>query len=136
PLRPNRFFFFQAEDGIRAFHVWSSDVCSSDLQWGDLRYGHVMLPHHTANQDIALWCFEDHDGLEADLNYSADIMSPESGARMRRCFLALLEALRRDPSIAIGDANLLDGEDRALLASWNSTDAAWPPQRTLASLLQ
>src|SRR5690606_40311196 len=32
-------FFFQAEDGIRDFHVtWSSDVCSSDLQasWGDL----------------------------------------------------------------------------------------------------
>src|SRR5690606_40506941 len=26
------FFFFQAEDGIRDFHVtWSSDVCSSDL---------------------------------------------------------------------------------------------------------
>src|SRR5438067_6070027 len=24
-------FFFQAEDGIRDFHVWSSDVCSSDL---------------------------------------------------------------------------------------------------------
>ena len=112
------------------------DIRERSGQWGDLRYGHVMLPHHTANQDIALWCFEDHDGLEADLNYSADIMSPESGARMRRCFLALLEALRRDPSIAIGDANLLDGEDRALLASWNSTDAAWPPQRTLASLLQ
>src|SRR5690606_31357796 len=28
------FFFFQAEDGIRDFHVtWSSDVCSSDLQF-------------------------------------------------------------------------------------------------------
>src|SRR5260370_27051297 len=26
-----RFFFFQAEDGIRDDLVWSSDVCSSDL---------------------------------------------------------------------------------------------------------
>ncbi|MFC3715269.1 amino acid adenylation domain-containing protein [Luteimonas soli] len=112
------------------------DIRERRGQWGDLRYEHVMLPHHTANQDIALWCFEDHDGLEADLNYSADIMSAESGAQMRNCFLALLEALRREPSIAIGDANLLGGEDRALLAEWNSTDAAWPPQRTLTSLLQ
>src|SRR5258708_22703974 len=26
------FFFFQAEDGIRDSSVWSSDVCSSDLE--------------------------------------------------------------------------------------------------------
>jgi len=26
------FFFFQAEDGIRDWRDWSSDVCSSDLQ--------------------------------------------------------------------------------------------------------
>src|SRR2546430_4166870 len=25
------FFFFQAEDGIRDYNDWSSDVCSSDL---------------------------------------------------------------------------------------------------------
>jgi len=25
------FFFFQAEDGIRDWRDWSSDVCSSDL---------------------------------------------------------------------------------------------------------
>src|SRR3712207_7220439 len=28
------FFFFQAEDGIRDWRDWSSDVCSSDLTTG------------------------------------------------------------------------------------------------------
>src|SRR5690606_26784584 len=55
---------------------------------------------------------------------------------LRRCFMALLEAVRQDPSVSIGDANLLGSEDRDALAAWNSTDAAWPPQRTLSSLLQ
>src|SRR6266576_6530072 len=33
---PNMVFFFQAEDGIRDLYVtWSSDVCSSDLPFGN-----------------------------------------------------------------------------------------------------
>ena len=92
------------------------DIRGRSPEWGGLRYAHVMLPHHTANQDIALWCFEDGDGLEADLNYNADIMSAESGAQLRRCFMALLEAVRQDPSVSIGDANLLGSEDRDALA--------------------
>src|SRR5690606_8892191 len=86
-------------------------------------------------QDIALWCFEDGDGLEADLNYNADIMSADSGMQMQRCFLALLEVVRTDPMVAIGTANMLDATDREMLVAWNSTDAPWPPQRTLSSLL-
>lgn len=112
------------------------DIRERRDEWGDLSYGHVMLPQSTANQDIALWCFENRDGLEADLNYNADIVSAESAAQMRRCFLALLEALRQDPSVPIGDANLLGREDREALAAWNSTIAPWPSQRTLSPLLQ
>src|SRR3712207_754765 len=33
------FFFFQAEDGIRDWRDWSSDVCSSDLGYGSGRRG-------------------------------------------------------------------------------------------------
>src|SRR5690606_14543611 len=78
------------------------DIRGRSPEWGGLRYAHVMLPHHTANQDIALWCFEDADGLEADLNYSTDILSPEAGAQLQRCLQALLRSLREHPDAAIG----------------------------------
>ena len=112
------------------------DIRDRQAAWGGLRYEHVMLPHHTANQDLALWCFEDADGLTADLNYNADILSPASGERLHQRFVALLEAVRRDPSIGVGDAHLLSDEDRTSLAAWNSTAADWPAQRTLHGLLR
>ncbi|HEV7271206.1 non-ribosomal peptide synthetase [Pseudoxanthomonas sp.] len=112
------------------------DIRDRKTTWGGLRYEHVMLPHHTANQDLALWCFEDADGLAADLNYNADILSPASGRRLHGRFMALLEAVRRDPAARVGDTLLLSDDDRDALAAWNSTAAEWPAQRTLHGLLQ
>ncbi len=128
PRDPSRSAVYQA---LFSFQ----DIRDRRMHWGDLRYEHVMLPHHTSSNDLSMWCFEDGDGVVADLNYNADILSAESGAAMHHQFIALLESFRHDPQQAIGDANVLAREDWESLAHWNSTATDMPSQNSLHALL-
>ncbi|KAF1718194.1 non-ribosomal peptide synthetase [Pseudoxanthomonas yeongjuensis] len=111
------------------------DIGERRTRWGDLRYEHVMLPQITATNDLSMWCFGDADGVVADMNYNADILSAESGAAIHRRFIELLEGFRHDPEVAIGDANALSEEDLDALARWNSTASEMPAQKTVHAML-
>ena len=111
------------------------DIGERRAQWGDLQYEHVMLPQVTATNDLSMWCFGDADGVVADMNYNADILSAESGAAIHRRFIELLEGFGHDPEVAIGDANALSEEDLEALARWNSTASEVPVQKTVHALL-
>ena len=128
PRDPSRSMVYQA---LFSFQ----DIRDRRTHWGELRYEHVMLPQRTASNDLSMWCFEDVDGVVADLNYNADILSAESAVAMHYRFIALLEAFRRDPEQAVGDADVLAQQDREALARWNSTASDLPPQNSVHGLL-
>ncbi|WP_280264916.1 non-ribosomal peptide synthetase [Nocardia wallacei] len=55
------------------------------------------------------------DGIELRLTYATDLFDDASAERIARRFAGLLAAVGADPSMAIGDVDLLDESERAAL---------------------
>ncbi|GAB2729538.1 non-ribosomal peptide synthetase [Nocardia thraciensis] len=55
------------------------------------------------------------DGLELRLTYATDLFEPASAEAIARRFTGLLSAVGADPSLTVGDIDLLDRRERAAL---------------------
>ncbi|WP_280402151.1 non-ribosomal peptide synthetase, partial [Nocardia carnea] len=62
-----------------------------------------------------------------ELSFSRDLFDPGTAASFADRFVRLLEAAVSDPSLPVGDFDVLDRSERArVLAEWNTTDHALP----------
>ncbi len=64
-------------------------------------------------------------GLSVELTYATDLFDAPTMRVFGERFVRVLEAATADPSIAVGDVDLVDASERALvLERWNDTDHA------------
>lgn len=78
-----------------------------------------------------------HDGGSMLWAFDAGVYQPDAIARMQRQFIAFLTNASTDPSLPIGEASLLDVEDRRLvLETWNDTDVEFPANRCIHELIE
>src|SRR5690606_39128125 len=75
-------------------------------------------------------------GMSAEFSYALDLFDEPTVAEFARRLDRVLAAITADPTIAIGDIDLLATEERAkVLTDWN--DTAYPvPDATLVSLFE
>ncbi|WP_432277954.1 non-ribosomal peptide synthase/polyketide synthase [Nocardia cyriacigeorgica] len=75
-------------------------------------------------------------GMSAEFSYALDLFDEPTVAEFARRLDRVLAAITADPTIAIGDIDLLATEERAkVLTDWN--DTAYPvPEATLVSLFE
>ncbi|TDC71919.1 amino acid adenylation domain-containing protein [Actinomadura sp. GC306] len=78
--------------------------------------------------DLALLVDERHDaagapaGIECRLEYALDLFDPETAASMAAGLERLLAQVAADPSLPLGDVDILDDAERGLLLeTWNDT---------------
>ncbi|WP_107982793.1 non-ribosomal peptide synthetase [Rhodococcus sp. OK519] len=65
------------------------------------------------------------DGLSVELTYATDLFDESSIVIFGERFVRLLEAVTADPTGAVGDVELLDAPERALvLGGWSATEQA------------
>jgi len=71
--------------------------------------------------DLALGLFVYPDGLRGSLGYSSDLFEHGTIVRMARHLDRVLDHLVSDPDRRLSELELLDDEERALLAEWSGT---------------
>ncbi|NEW52222.1 amino acid adenylation domain-containing protein [Nocardia cyriacigeorgica] len=93
----------------------------------------------TAQFDLHLFAVDQYTGdgapagLELALGYATDVFESATAERILAQLGRVLSAVVADPELAVGDIELLDGDDLARLTHWNET--AHPvPTVTLADL--
>jgi len=84
----------------------------------------VPLESRTAKFDLTLSVVETDHGLQAGLEYAADLFEASTARRLLGHFGALLGAMASDPRRPVGSLPLLaPGERQQLLVEWNDTVA-------------
>ena len=91
----------------------------------------------TAKFDLALDLWEYPDGLWGHLQYSTDLLSDETSARLERHFVRLLESIATNPDQHLSELRLLDEDERhEILIEWNDTKTHYPGEKCLHQLFE
>ncbi|MFF0543426.1 non-ribosomal peptide synthase/polyketide synthase [Nocardia thailandica] len=93
----------------------------------------------TAKFDLQLTLRETDGGtaLDAVFEYATDLFDPATVAGYATRFTRVLQAVCADPSVVIGDIDLLTTPERAqVLGAWNDTARPVDPAATLVSLFE
>jgi amino acid adenylation domain-containing protein/non-ribosomal peptide synthase protein (TIGR01720 family) len=87
--------------------------------------------------DIYLSLEEQPDGsIAGEWEFASDLFDPATIRRMIAQFRALIEAVVRQPDERVSRLALMSGDDaQQILVGWNRTDADWPRDATLVSLI-
>ncbi|MHC6226530.1 non-ribosomal peptide synthetase [Pseudomonas sp. X10] len=84
------------------------------------------LPWHSreAKFDLQLHSEEDHQGrLSLAFDYASELFEAATVKRLASHLLALLEQVCAEPTLALGDVQLLDSDSRAQLLDWGQAPA-------------
>lgn len=111
------------------------DVRQRPTDWGALRHERFPVFQPGIANDIGLWFVENAHGLVGGLTYSTDLLTADTAALFHHRFSALLEAVRDDPTMAVGDLDIFCASDRDQVQKWNATAARVPVEATLHALL-
>ncbi len=88
--------------------------------WGPLAHQRVRVDQTGATEDLNLWLVEIPAGIEAGMQYNADVFLPSTAAALRDRFLAVFEALVREPSRPLAELLAPRPAERQHLDAWNA----------------
>jgi len=104
-------------------------------RWGNLAHHNLPVFQASAAQDLALWFLDNVDGVVGGLNYNTDVVAPETATLLQQRFLALVDAIARDPARPVRELLALPADERAQLVAWNDTARPRPEAATLDAYL-
>lgn len=91
----------------------------------------------TAKCDLSLYIEDTAEGLDCEFEYSTDLFTEGTIARLAEQFRVLLESIVAHPQQRIGDLALLPtAEHRLVLEDWNTRAEAAPEPRCLEKLFE
>ncbi|AKU98435.1 Malonyl CoA-acyl carrier protein transacylase [Labilithrix luteola] len=102
--------------------------------WGNLVQKNVPVFQPSAAQDVALWFLDGVDGLVGGLNYNTDIIEPATAGLLRARYLALVEAIVRDPTAPVRTMLAVPEAEHAELTRLSAGSAAVPVSPSAPSL--
>ncbi len=93
--------------------------------------------HVTSNFDLAMYQFEEENGVDVVFEYNTDLFEASTIDRMANNYLQLLASIVADPAQPIDDLNLIpEAERQTLLHTWNQTAQARDQTATLHGLFR
>jgi len=111
---------------FQAMFTWQTEEARSDGAPDGLVRETVRLPQLTSKVDISLDVHHHADGLSCAFIYRTDLFLPETIENMAEAFVALLEALVREPGVPMTRISFLPETQRRMLLSWNDTTKDYP----------
>ncbi|MET9211982.1 MULTISPECIES: non-ribosomal peptide synthase/polyketide synthase [unclassified Nocardia] len=100
------------------------------LELAGLTASEIEIDTHTAKFDLQLTLRETTDGLLARFEYATDLFDAQTITDFGTRLLRVLETVTADPSVVIGDIDLLGAAERTrILDTWNAT--AYPVDETM-----
>jgi amino acid adenylation domain-containing protein len=103
--------------------------------WGNLAHQNLPVFQPSAAQDVALWFLDGPDGLVGGLNYNTDVVDAGTAELLRGRYLALVDAIVRNPDTAVRTLLAVPDDERATVARWSAGTPAAPSAPTLDRLL-
>ncbi len=95
------------------------------------------LENGTSKFDLTLSISETKNGLDASIEYSADLFESHTIRQIGKTFANLLEAICSNPDESVSKLKVLaDAESNQLLNEWNDTVAEYPKDVPLAQLVE
>ncbi|MBX3622878.1 MAG: amino acid adenylation domain-containing protein [Rhizobacter sp.] len=94
------------------------DARARQTQWGPLDHERIPVMHKGATEDLNLWMVEIPSGIEAGVQYNADVFLPETARALRDRFLATLERLVDNPEQPVDVLLGASPADEEQLARW------------------
>jgi Phosphopantetheine attachment site len=79
------------------------DARQRPIDWGNLKHERLEVAQKGATEDFGLWLVESEAGLVGGLTYNTDLYRPDSARRLHERFVALLQAISKDPQAHISD---------------------------------
>ncbi|WP_449434129.1 amino acid adenylation domain-containing protein [Pseudomonas putida] len=102
-----------------------------------LRIGAVDWALHSTQFDLALDTAEQADGVVAAFTFATELYERQTIEQMGRHWCNLLQAVSRDPHVAVTQLPMLDAaEQQRIVHGWNRTDVAYPRQRFVHQLFE
>ncbi len=114
---------------------------SRELTVGDLRAVAAEFDVPIAKFDVQLWLTEHLDdgvpaGIDAVFEYATDLFDAELVESFARRFLAILDAVTTDPTVPVGDVDIVDAaEYESVVSRWNVSGEDVSRELTLVDLL-
>ncbi|RKH00529.1 amino acid adenylation domain-containing protein, partial [Corallococcus sp. CA047B] len=91
----------------------------------------------TSRFDVSLSMMAREGGLEGTLEYSLDLFTPTTAARLASQFRVLLEAVAKDATVPVSRLPLMDAEERSwVLVDWNAAATLPLTEDTLPGLFE
>ncbi|WP_147446830.1 non-ribosomal peptide synthetase, partial [Corallococcus sp. CA047B] len=91
----------------------------------------------TSRFDVSLSMMARDEGLEGTLEYSLDLFTPTTAARLASQFRVLLEAVAKDVTVPVSRLPLMDAEERSwVLVDWNAAATLPFTEDTLPGLFE
>ncbi|HEV7586613.1 MAG TPA: amino acid adenylation domain-containing protein, partial [Longimicrobium sp.] len=116
------------------FELHRDEGVAAALPGLDVRYAD--WENGTAKLDLALALSTSDDGLDGALTYATDLFDASTARRMVAHLTRVLEQVAADPELRISRLDLLGGEERGRIESWNRTAAAYPSATTIHALFE
>ncbi|WP_308248560.1 non-ribosomal peptide synthase/polyketide synthase [Nocardia sp. MH4] len=102
----------------------------TELELAGLTAAEIEIDTRTAKFDLQLTLRETTDGLLARFEYATDLFDAQTITDFGTRLLRVLETVSADPSVVIGDIDLLGAAERTrILETWNAT--AYPVDETM-----
>ncbi|MEO5960495.1 MAG: amino acid adenylation domain-containing protein [Opitutaceae bacterium] len=103
----------------------------------ELSFEPLDVDNGTAKFDLTLSMLETPHGLQAGLEYNADLFEPETVTRLMGCFETLLASIGAQPEERIARLPLLTpAQQRQLVVEFNETRVEYPRDATIAELFE
>ena len=97
----------------------------------------VDVDHGTSKFDLAMFTYDEPDGLKVAVEYSTDLFERDRIERLLGHFRMLLEGIAADPGERIGYLPLLTQQERhQLLVEWNDTETEYPRDQCIHQLFE
>ena len=140
-LQPERSLSHNPLFQVACNHLPSAQDALCELPAADggaLTMEPLQLATGIAKFDLMLQTEESRDGaVRGQFAYASDLFEVATIERLCGHFLNLLKALAADPQCPVGRLPMLAGAEREqLLGGWNATEAAFPADVQLQTLLQ
>ncbi|TXC66439.1 AMP-binding protein [Piscinibacter aquaticus] len=94
------------------------DARARQTRWGNLSHERLPLPHRGTTEDINLWMVELNNGIEAGLQYNADLFLPETASRLSGHLLSLLQAAVSSPEQTLAELLAASDADVRQIGAW------------------
>jgi amino acid adenylation domain-containing protein len=85
------------------------------VRWGDLRHERIEVFQPGATEDLGLWFVENSGGLTGGLIYNAEILHDETAVLLGDRYLAMLQAVARDPMQSIETLTRFDDGEPVMI---------------------